>query len=128
MKINLIGILLILLLTSASIFTVYYKNTQQQILTLEQARITLEVAVQQQQAAIRQRELEMEAQKQQMQAQNDMQERQHKAELDAQLAQQRLEYERWKAQLDSDTQIAVARMRLMNNGNNDGMDTDNGVA
>jgi hypothetical protein len=54
MKINLIGILLILLLTSASIFTVYYKNTQQQILTLEQARITLEVAVQQQQAAIQQ--------------------------------------------------------------------------
>lgn len=54
MKINLIGILLILLLLSASIFTVYYKNTQKQILTLEQDRITLEVAVQQQQEAIQQ--------------------------------------------------------------------------
>ena len=54
MKINLIAILLILLLASASIFTVYYKNTQQQMLTLEQTRITLELAVKEQQAAIQQ--------------------------------------------------------------------------
>ncbi len=54
MKNNLIGILLILLLASASIFTVYYKNTQQQILALEQTRITLELAVKEQQAAIQQ--------------------------------------------------------------------------
>ena len=54
MKINLIAILLILLLASARIFTVYYKNTQQQMLTLEQTRITLELAVKEQQAAIQQ--------------------------------------------------------------------------
>ena len=54
MKINLIGILLVLLLASASIFTIYYKNTQQQILILEQNKVALELAVKEQQAAIQQ--------------------------------------------------------------------------
>lgn len=54
MKINLIAILLILLLVSASIFTVYYKNTQLQILSLQKDRVTLEIAVKEQQEAIQQ--------------------------------------------------------------------------
>lgn len=54
MKTNLIGIMLILLLISGSIFSVYYKNTQLRILTLEQEKITLDIAVKEQQTAIEQ--------------------------------------------------------------------------
>lgn len=54
MKTNLIGIMLILLLISGSIFSVYYKNTQLRILLLEQEKITLDIAVKEQQAAIEQ--------------------------------------------------------------------------